>query len=232
MRFTELFALRGAFIMFTFASLIRLFALPIFLLGILYISFMLTGCDHSGPSVSVDRIGCDVERERFKVGNTMATRTTVDCRGPAGPVGPAGADGADGTDGADGRDGLDGADGLNGADGLDGTSCSVAAVSGGAEITCGDSVVFVPAGADGADGSDGADGADAIVDTIFPCLGEDDVPTLHDEVLLRTSDGRLLAYTPMHGGYLTTVPPGTYQTTDQNACLFTVTADLDVIITY
>lgn len=69
-----------------------------------------------------------------------------------------GKDGANGRDGVNGSEGKDGKDGAAGANGKDGVSCNVtSAFGGGAFITCGNSQVFVPAGAAGLPGQNGED---------------------------------------------------------------------------
>lgn len=60
--------------------------------------------------------------------------------------------GPQGPPGQDGKDGVDGEDGENGEDGQ---SCYATPTEGGATVTCGEFVVFIPAGEDGADGEDG-----------------------------------------------------------------------------
>jgi hypothetical protein len=70
--------------------------------------------------------------------------------------------------------------GIKGLDGLDGANCTVAQVTGGANVTCGNNTVFIANGTngtngiDGINGVDGQDGASCVVTrgvygTIFTC---------------------------------------------------------------
>lgn len=125
-----------------------------------------------------------------------------------------------------GTDGLDGQDGTNGANG---DSCVVTEVEGkGALVACGETVVMIYNGQDGSNGEDGANGQDgvsAVVETINPCGSQG----RFDEVILRLSDGSLLAhYASGNKQFLTFLGPGHYRTTDGFACRFSVDEDLNV----
>jgi hypothetical protein len=145
----------------------------------------------------------------------------VSCgRGPAGKTG---------------KSGLNGADGKNG---VDGSSCHVEFVVNGARIFCDDgsqSVVYNGQdGADGANGTDGIDGVDGVdgrdgVDGYSPVLAIidpcGDKPGKYDEILLKTDSG-IIAYLENRGKrFLANLSPGTYVTTDEQACNFKVNAD-------
>lgn len=89
-----------------------------------------------------------------------------------------------------------------------------------------------PAGEAGAKGDAGAPGADAalsaysIVNVIDVC---GDAPGIIDEVLLVLANGQVLvSFSENANGKNTRfsiLSPGTYQTTDGSACVFTLTAD-------
>lgn len=79
-------------------------------------------------------------------------------------------------------------------------------------------------GADGLNGSDGQDGSNSIIAIIDPC---GDAPNIHDEVLLKLDDGRLLASfsSNVNGDYtrFSILQPGVnYMTTDGSGCFFSV----------
>lgn len=80
-------------------------------------------------------------------------------------------------------------------------------------------------GIQGAPGSNGADGQDAVVEIIDPC---GDNPSKVDEVLLRLANNSLLVlFTKNNNGdypRLATITAGTYVTTDETNCVFTVSA--------
>lgn len=154
-----------------------------------------------------------------------------DCRAPE-PV-----DGTDGRDGIDGRVGPRGEVGpvgQTGEQGNVGTSCSAEQVSNGAIITCGDSIVLISNGVNGLDGSDGADGMDGadapptpytVTELIDPCGDQSGF----DEVLLRLANGQLIAHFAQGSKqFLSSIGPGTYQTTDGHACIFVVHPDMSV----
>lgn len=51
-----------------------------------------------------------------------------------------------------------------------------------------------------------------------------------DEVLLRLSDGQIISYFEQgNKRFLTSLPPGNYRTTDQQACNFTITNDMEIL---
>lgn len=64
---------------------------------------------------------------------------------------------------------------------------------------------------------------DNVVEYVDPC---GDNPNSFDEVILRTSSGRFLAYFESGGNrFLTMLSDGLYQTTDSQACRFTVSGN-------
>lgn len=116
----------------------------------------------------------------------------------------------------------DGKDGLNGRDGADGSSCSVTQTLSGSIIDCEDGTSAVLL-----NGQNGLDGAHAVLEIIDPCNKQG----AFDEVLLRLSNGALLAYFTQgsfNTSFLTLLTPGQYQTTDGTNCHFTVNSDLSV----
>lgn len=96
--------------------------------------------------------------------------------------------------------GLNGRDGVDGIDGRDGTN--------------------------GQNGTDGRDGKSSIVDILNPC---GDSRTVSDEVLLRLSNGQILASLSDSASGKNTrfaiLEPGTYKTTDGDACYFSIDAE-------
>jgi hypothetical protein len=113
-------------------------------------------------------------------------------------------DGTNGRDGVDGADGRDGVDGTDGRDGVDGT--------------------------DGRDGIDLTPGAYTVTELIDPC---GDGPSF-DEVLLRLANGQVMAHYAGGGNlqFLTVLAPGSYVTTDQQACRFNVGPAPNYLILY
>jgi hypothetical protein len=89
-----------------------------------------------------------------------------------------------------------------------------------------------PAGPQGETGVPGQNGQDApinpysVSELIDPC---GDGPG-YDEVLIRFADGSLVAHYAGGGNlqFLSVIRPGNYQTTDQQACSFTIQPDLSV----
>ena len=135
-----------------------------------------------------------------------------------------------------GKNGTNGTNGTNGRDGLNGTSCTVNKVGSVSTITCGSSVATVLDGAKGDTGATGATGATGpagtnasgiyITEILNPC----GVEFSNEEVLLKLSNGRILAL--YDGGpnedRLALIVPGNYITTDRNSghsCAFTITND-------
>ena len=152
------------------------------------------------------------------------------------------------------NDGADGKNGIDGANGEDGQSCSVVSVdpddvapNGGALITCGESTVLLINGApgqngqdgqdgsngedgnDGSDGQDGVDGEDApstalVISALIDPCGND--PVKQDEIILKLSDGSLIASFSSNGSALNTrlvsLSAGNYTTTDGTGCQFSV----------
>jgi hypothetical protein len=131
-------------------------------------------------------------------GDTGAAGSTGDRggRGGVGPVGPSDPTGPMGEPGPAGPTSPVGANGPAGRDGDTGPS--------------------------GSPGVDGRDGADAIVELIDPCGAQ----TAHDELLLRLTDGQLVAW--LYGVGIIAVGEGTRQTSDGTGCQFSVDANLQV----
>jgi hypothetical protein len=130
----------------------------------------------------------------------------------------------------DGRTGAQGLTGLPGSDGSNGSSCSVqtvlaseAAPAGGARISCTDgSDALLLNGTNGEDGSDAPATPYTITQVIKPCST---VSGANPEVLLVLANRTILASVSQSAGAntrLALVTPGTYQTTDGRACVFTV----------
>lgn len=66
-----------------------------------------------------------------------------------------------------------------------------------------------------------------VISFIDPC---DDKPGAFDEVLLRAENGQLVAYFEQGGNrFLSILSPGSYRTTDSQACNFTVDSNNNVI---
>lgn len=129
-----------------------------------------------------------------------------------------------------GTNGEDGEDGTNGTNGLNGTSCTVNKVGTVSTITCGNSVATVLDGATGATGATGPAGTNASGIYISEILNPCGVEFNNEEVLLKLSNGRILAL--YDGGAnedrLALLAPGNYITTDRvqnRSCAFTITND-------
>lgn len=129
-----------------------------------------------------------------------------------------------------GQKGDKGDTGEAGSDGAGCTAIEVAPSSlypnGGVAILCGTDNVVVKNGTPGADGAAGAPGTDAIVQIIDPC---GDAPGIYDEVILKLSNGTLLAsFSDNANGNNTrfsVLTAGNYTTTDGSNCHFTVNAN-------
>jgi hypothetical protein len=196
----------------------------------------------------VDGIKCDNQGEPGETGpqgdsgsdgrdGKSGVRGATGSTGTAGPQGGRGPMGLPGSMGETGPQGLPGDsctildtaygaditcgsevvsifDGSDGIDGIAGQSCSVVDTIAGATVTCGlDSVAIV----DGIDGEDGADAPFAISEVVDPCS---DGPG-HDEVVLVFATGEWIAWYVGLGLFILT-PGATYQTSDAQACVFTV----------
>lgn len=113
-------------------------------------------------------------------------------------------------------------------DGKDGQSCTVAAMSNGAIITCGTTSTVILNGAKGTDGSNGKDApptAYSVVEMIDPCGAQ----SQFDEVLLRLANNQLIAhFSNGSNQFLTVIGPGSYITTDGTSCHFTIDTELGV----
>jgi hypothetical protein len=123
------------------------------------------------------------------------------CSGPRGYTGPQGVPGEQGVPGDPGQ------------------PCSVTRISNGVLLECADSSEII---------MDGIDGINPVIEVIDPC---GDGPGF-DELLLRTQVGTdpgtiLIAFFEDGKGhrFLTEVTPGSYRTTDQQQCRFTVDND-------
>lgn len=115
-----------------------------------------------------------------------------------------------------GQDGQDGESvaGPTGPVGPAGESCAVTQTDSGVVISCGESQVLME--------------KHPVVEVIDPCGPQGE----QDEVLLRLSDGTLIAHYSTGNGknrseFLTVISPGQYRTTD-NLCVFTVDQDGNV----
>jgi hypothetical protein len=112
--------------------------------------------------------------------------------------------------------------GKNGSNGENGISCIVnrTVEDDGALITCGDIQVFI---------YDGEDGVNSIIEIIHTCP---DIKLPYREVLLRLSDGNILAsFSDSIAGYNTRfslLQAGNYMNTDGSYCYFSVDEDLMV----
>lgn len=140
----------------------------------------------------------------------------------------------DGRMGATGLTGAAGLNGTNGSDGMNGSSCSVSSVvpdilvapNGGARVTCTDGTdALLLNGSPGADGNDAPPTPYSVVQVVKPC------PTIggsFPEVLLVMQDRSILASVSENGNAqrtrLALVSQGSYVTTDNRNCNFTVGA--------
>jgi hypothetical protein len=140
------------------------------------------------------------------------------------------------TCGRDGVDGLNGMDGKDGRDGVDGKSCTVESLANGLRLYCEDgseALVFNGRdGRDGVDGSNGRDGVDglngssSVLSIIDPC-GDD--PSEFDEVLLLTEHGYIAYFEDKGKRFLSLLAPGSYRTTDRQACEFSIDASGNLV---
>lgn len=161
----------------------------------------LIACGTINDEITCTINGCVPESERVVI-----------IQGVAGPTGVAGETGSKGDTGDSGVAGEQGVPGIAGIDGVDGQ--------------------------DGKDGQGGQDGQDlsptppnpnSIVEFIDPC---GPTPNSYDEVLVRLYSGAIAAVYYDHSGkkaFLAILSPGSYVTTDYQACQFTVTADNQII---
>ena len=133
---------------------------------------------------------------------TVFLMTTCGVEQFRGEDGDDGATGERGQVGETGKQGIKGDSGRNGTNGVDGKD--------GDKGDTGDT---------GIDGRDGVDGVDAVLEVIDPC---GDAPDQYDEVLVQM-DGCIAAY--FQDGaeeFLVCLPDGNYQTTDKQACRFSI----------
>lgn len=101
-----------------------------------------------------------------------------------------------------------------GPKGRTGVSCTVVEVTEGALISCTDGSSQLVT--DGLDGQDGVS-----IEVIDPC-GDD--PNEFDEILLKLTDGTVIAYFKENGHleFLSVLDEGNYVTTDKQACEFSI----------
>lgn len=141
-------------------------------------------------------------------------------QGEPGVPGQRGEPGPSGAQGQPGERGPAGDPGTQGTPGTDGSSCEVTQVSNGALITCtnGTNAAIL----NGADGTDAPPTPYSVTQIIDPCGRQG----TFDEVLLKTSNGTILAhYASGSNQFLTIIGPGSYVTTDGTHCYFTITSD-------
>lgn len=130
--------------------------------------------------------------------------------------------------------------GPKGDSGLDGQGCSVTPVlagdlllpNGGAIVLCGTNSVLISNGAAGSNGTNGLDAPSSsynIVGLVDPC---DDAPGLADEVFLKLANGQMVWLQVDNGSALTArlslASPGSFTTTDNSHCHFTINNDLTI----
>jgi hypothetical protein len=134
----------------------------------------------------------------------------------------------------DGGTGAKGKDGTNGVNGKDGSSCHVNSVSNGAIITCDDGTQSIvmngekgdkgdigSVGETGEKGDNGTNGISPVLETIDPCGNG----TGFDEVIIKTSSGFIAYFEDGSKRFLAKLDVGSYRTTDQQACRFSVNVD-------
>lgn len=212
-------------------------------------------CAHKGDHCHVPQDGTDGRDGRTgESGNPgttgrqgiPGTNGTQGEPGVAGAIGPAGATGTAGPQGAQGNPGSNGSNGSDGADGYSiVTQTATIAVN---DVICpgGGTRLYLAQDTD-RDGLwsplDGhqqmmsiCNGVDAPptpytpVGFIDPC---GDAPGVYDEVFMRLQNGMLLAsFSDNFAGdntRLSILSPGTYQTTDGDNCVFTVSPTYSII---
>lgn len=137
-----------------------------------------------------------------------------------------GEQGPQGSPGEHGPDGIPGPRGEPGQPGQDGSSCSASRYDNGITISCTDGTTAVLF--NGTDGENGEDGEDApptaysVVEMRDPCGDQ----AGFDEILMRTAGGSWIAhFSSGNNQFLTVLTPGTYVTTDQSQCYFTLNND-------
>lgn len=125
----------------------------------------------------------------------------------------------------EGKTGASGKDGTNGVNGKDGSSCHVNSVSNGAIITCDDGTQSIVMNGDKGDvgdkGETGTNGISPILETIDPCGNG----TGFDEILIKTNIGYISYFEEGNKRFLAKLDIGSYRTTDQQACRFSVNVD-------
>jgi hypothetical protein len=119
----------------------------------------------------------------------------------------------------EGKTGASGKDGTNGVNGKDGSSCHVNSVSNGAIITCDDGTQSIVM--NGEKGDNGTNGISPVLETIDPCGNG----TGFDEVIIKTSSGFIAYFEDGSKRFLAKLDVGSYRTTDQQACRFSVNVD-------
>lgn len=161
--------------------------------------------------------------------------------GSNGVVGPVGTNGSNGDDGNRGQDGYDQVVLLIAA----GASCATGGTTflmardlnrnGTLDVLDDDRFqsATICNGVDGAAGADAQLPPFALVQIIDPC---DDAPNVYDEVIIRLSNGQLLAsFSDNVNGYNTRfsiLPPGNYITTDGSYCHISIAFDLTITSSY
>lgn len=181
----------------------------------IYLTVLLAGCGYNPPKDQCIGRGTECEHEE-----PVIIKGEKGEKGDAGERGNTGPEGRAGSRGIPGRDGSNGS---NGSDGKDGSSCSAIPTSNGAIIQCTDGTnVAILNGQDGTDGEDGEDApptAYSITEIKDPCGDQSGF----DEVLLRTACGEWIAhFSSGNKQFLTILTPGTYSTTDQTRCAFSL----------
>lgn len=145
-----------------------------------------------------------------------------------GPQGETGVAGRDGTNGVDGQSGLQGPQGVVGPMGPQGATGATGATGAqGIQGVAGGTGAQGPQGIQGPQGPQGLPGTNA--PTPIPIVILDpcgDAPGIYDEVILKLPDGTLLASFSDNASGLNTrlsqLVPGSYVTSDNSLCYFTV----------
>lgn len=134
--------------------------------------------------------------------------------------------GPKGDRGETGPQGMPGSIGPRGYTGPKGLSCSVQSLPGGTTISCSDGTsAFIRDGIDGQNGRDAPPTPYTVTEVIDPCGSQG----TYDEVLLRMSNGKLLAhYASGAAQYLTLIGPGSYITTDNTSCFFSIDSSMQI----
>lgn len=175
------------------------------LLLVLATLMFLPGCGRQVPSTSCTINGEDCHAQQDP--DLQGPQGNDGHTGPQGPSAPAGRDGAAGKDGNAGK------------------NCTVVAGVGGVTISCPDGTSeFISNGSDGVAGTDGVDGTS--IAPIKFCPNDAPVyPSKFPEVGF-CIDTKLYAVYSTKGGFLTEIPPGTYNSDAVgSSCTFVVLTD-------